>query len=113
MRDSSLLNEANEIRSGFQCYCFSEADYVIAEDVEDAWKVWCECTAEKREDYECECIPGCGCNPEELAPDQEISIWCDSKGEPDEPGNGALLLKHTAAFWIAKMGRGFLCSSEW
>ena len=29
-----------------------ECDWVVAESTEDAWKVWCESTGEKREDYE-------------------------------------------------------------
>ena len=41
-----------------------------------------------------------------------IGIWCDAKGDPDEPdGDGNDRIEKTAAEW-AKRGRGFLCSED-
>jgi len=93
--------------SGFQCYCFSHADKVIAEGLDDAWTIWCEHTGESKEDYvEYD-------NPRLMRLDEKITIWCEKDGNISEPGNGAIPLSYTVAFWIAMEGRGFLCSTEW
>ena len=93
------------------------ADSVVAESVEDAWKVWEETTGEKRSDYEDE---------EWLdLPDKELltiryehdtyndlytekpagaAVWWD---------DGVEFVKATCSAWARLTGRGWLCSSEW
>ena len=84
---------------------FEGCDWVIAEDVDDAWKVWTEYCGEKREDYETEA----GDFWEELPDDKEISITFDDYDEHAFPNPQ----KKTCAEWIKEKGRGFLCSTEW
>lgn len=83
-------------------------DYVIAEDVDDAWVQWSEHTGEEREDYDDgEKVW------EEWPPDKMLPIWCDANGaicEVDE--DGGELVGKKGAEWIAKEGRGWLASTE-
>jgi len=92
--------------SGFQVYKVGDADTVIAESADDARRAWCEFTGEDldacREEHEITPVD----------PDKVIGIWCDSTGKIAEPGHGAAVIRFTAAMWVAREGRGFLCSSE-
>jgi len=77
-------------------------DTIIAEGIDDAWKVWEKHCGEKREDYE----PGSGNFWEELSDETELSIHDDDHPLPNPQ-------KKTCAEWIKINGRGFLCSTEW
>ena len=91
--------------------CFTnDTDTVIADDIEDAWVVWCGHTGELREDYDAED----GWAWEEIPLDKELTIWCDWEGIPDTPDTDGVEEKtKTVAQWIESMGRGFLCSTEY
>ncbi len=89
----------------WRVYEIGEADTIIAAGIDDAWTVWSEHTGERRQDYEGQI--------EELPMDAEIGIWCDTEGQPAEPGGDNRLIKLSAAEWIDRVGRGFLCSSEY
>jgi len=80
-------------------------DWVVAADVDDAWLAWTEHTGESREDYEDDWVW------DEVGPDEELGIWCDTKGDPCEVDeDGSEIVAKTAAQW-AERGRGFLCST--
>lgn len=82
-----------------------DADTVIATDIIDASIVWSEQMGGEPEDHEVEW--------DQIPPDQEITIWCDSDGEPGDPGEcGTEQLTKTAAQWAIDRGRGFLCTTE-
>ena len=88
----------------------NDTDTVIAKDVDDAWVVWSEHTGEDREDYD----DPYGWSWKEMPGTEELSIWCDSAGDPDTPeSDGVELMAKTVAEWIAAQGRGFLCSTEY
>jgi hypothetical protein len=92
--------------SGYQVYKVGDADIVIAESAEDARLVWCEVTGEDLE----ACYEEHEVTP--VDPEKVIGIWCDKDGKIAEPGHGAAVARLTAAMWVAREGRGFLCSSE-
>ena len=82
-------------------------DWVIAIDKADAWHEWHLHTGESPDDYAAEM------EPMELPPDEVLTIWCDSNGNPSEiDGDGCEPVKQTAGDWAIKRGRGFLCSTE-
>lgn len=86
----------------------NKTDWVIAADVDDAWRAWEEHSGEERADYDTEWTW------DQLAPTHEITIWCDAEGDPCEPEeDGSDLITRAAAEWIAAQGRGFLCSTEY
>lgn len=84
----------------------NDVEWVIAADIDDAWEAWSEHTGGERPDCETEwdwveCDPG-----------SELRIWCDSDGDPCEPGeDGSALVTKKAVQWVER-GRGFLCSTE-
>ena len=82
-------------------------DTVIAYDVDDAWTVWSEQSGEDRDDYETYD------DPVLLPDDKTLSIWCDADGIAEPNGDGADTVERTCAEWIAREGRGFLCSTEY
>jgi len=73
-------------------------DAVIAENKEDAWKVWEEHIGEKREDYS-------SGDMVELFPNYELPIARGSSGDWSET--------YPVKVWIEMYGRGFLGSSEY
>jgi len=86
----------------------NKTNWVIAADVEDAWRVWSEKSGEEREDYEDDWTW------EEVPTGDELAIWCDAGGIPCDPEeDGSELLTKTAAQWVEEHGRGFLCSTEY
>jgi len=98
--------------------CFENgADTVIAESVEDAWKVWCETTGEDREDYEdMEWL---------IKPDDRLitiryeeRVYSDLFDRLPEGGvakehEGIEIVTATYGAWANLKGRGWLCSTEW
>ena len=81
----------------------NEVDMVVARNLAEAQRLWSEITCGDVDADEWHMV----------ADDYEFSIWCDENGVPDEPGPLTRLFKRTAAEWAAKMGAGFLCSSEY
>ena len=83
-----------------------DVDKVVAYSPDDAWLVWCAET---------------GSDPEEdgaarffqMPDDETIFIWCID-GKPCEHGElGGAPIKLTCREWADRVGRGFLCSSEY
>ena len=86
---------------------FAGCEWVIAASKEDAVKVWCEFTgvdeeiAEDEED-----------DWEQLPDDQIFKMWCDPEtGKPGEIGEGQLV-ERPCLYWIEKMGRCYLGTTE-
>jgi hypothetical protein len=81
-------------------------DTVVAASVEDAKAVWIAFTGATENSFDPE-------NWEEIPNDRVIGIWCDADGKPTEiEGDGATLVRRTAAEWATSNGRGFFCSTE-
>lgn len=76
-------------------------DSVVAESVDDAWKVWEEYSGESRADYE-KAYPLKAVHDEEL-----ILLLVENRGN-----DAYIRVQATAAEWCQGNGRGFLCSTE-
>ena len=87
--------------SDLHVFC-NGTDKVIATDIEDAWAAWCETTGESREAYSGETWAW-----EQMPDDASLPIMRDP--ESGDRTKDTL----TCAEWVAKDGRGFLCSTEW
>jgi len=81
----------------------NEVDILIARDIGDAWQIWQEHTGESDESYREELY--------QMPDDAPIGIWWDGE-KIAELGQGEVLTL-TAAEWVAREGRGFLCSTEY
>lgn len=83
----------------------SECDWVVAESLDDAFKVMLEHTGETRKDleeYDADYF-------EQLADDHKVSIIDDG----DLPSAEWTRTTKTCAEWAKSDGRGFLCSTEY
>lgn len=82
-----------------------DCEWIVARDAEDAAAIWCETS-------------GCDREPEDgfdlLPDDSALSIWCDmDTGKPDEiDGDNCELVTLTCAEWAARLGRGYLGTTE-
>lgn len=86
-------------------YVFTAAhDYVIATSPEDAHAAYCEHLVEDEDAFDWL----------RLGDDTELTIWCDrddgSIAAIDD--DGAEPVTRTAAEWVERCGRGWLCSTE-
>ncbi|NUP08379.1 MAG: hypothetical protein HOW73_20205 [Polyangiaceae bacterium] len=87
-----------------------DTDCVIARDVHDAVAVMRETYGEGYEPPNHDGV----IELEQLADDAELTIWADPNGDVGEPhADGNALLTQPCSAWIAKRGRGFLCSTEY
>jgi hypothetical protein len=86
-------------------HCFTDdCDTCVASSIEDAEAVMREYGITEHD-------PECWERVEDAT---EITIHCDSLGQPAIPGDpGVEPITKTAAEWVASRGRGFLCTSEW
>lgn len=81
----------------------NECDHYVAEDLDDAWKVFEELTLCKRADHEPD-------DPiEEVPGDKKLKILCDEDGHPSDSGT---VIERTIAEWAEREPRGMLCSTE-
>lgn len=81
----------------------NDHETIVAESIDDAVVIWAEYTG-----YECLTLEDT--HLELVESDKVIPIWCNAKGEPDEPeAEGVLVLRRTAAEWARQRGRGLLC----
>lgn len=81
------------------------ADCVIAASPADAHAVWCKTMGAENSDVEWE----------QCADDDTLTVWCGKEnGEICEPyGDNAHEVTLTHREWVAREGRGFLCSTEY
>ena len=87
-------------------FTLGDIDWVVAEDLEDAWKVYVEHNGGKREDFE-------GDEMEEVPADKPLTIWCGPNGHPGESHvEGNARVTQQASKWAAQEPRGFLASTE-
>ena len=83
-----------------------ETEWVIAADEDDAWRVREDHTGEERDDFGETWW-------KELAPTDMLEIFVDADGDPTDPSeDGATTMNLSAAEWIARRGRGWLCTTE-
>ena len=92
-------------------------DHVVAESIDDAWRVWCETTGESRDDYG-DMEWGAESDGEPLTIRYEDGDYADLYSERPEGATvetKGLLELITATFgaWAKLVGRGWLCSSEY
>jgi len=82
-------------------------EWVIAHTQDDAWRAREEQTGEERDDFRDNWWV-------ELKPHDQLEIYVDpDDGVPTDPeDSGARPLTLTAAEWVARRGRGWLCTSE-
>ena len=88
-------------------YTLDENECIVAEDRDDAWKVWTEeVGGGPPSDFED------GVDAMDEVPDGRIiTVWVDASGVPCEHGSGTME-KRTATEWVAKLGRGLAFMSE-
>jgi hypothetical protein len=80
-------------------------EWVIAPDVAVAAHQWHLQIGDDPEDYDFTWTA--------LEPTEPLTIWCDDDGTPGEvDGDGCDRVTLTAAEWVAKIGLGYLASSE-
>jgi hypothetical protein len=90
-------------------FTVGDCDWVIAENVDDAWAVYVEHCGGKREDWS----EGEGYVMEEVRGDAPLVIWCGPDGHPGETHvDGNAKVTKSAEQWAAQEPRGFLCSTE-
>lgn len=80
----------------------NDVEWLIAGDREDLRALWREntgCTDEEFEEQEFYELPG----------ESKLRIICNEQGEIDDTGEP---LELTCAEWIAREGRGLLCTTE-
>jgi len=86
---------------------FAAVEWVIALSKEDAVRVWCEFTGvdeEVADDEEDDW--------EQLPDDKLFNMWVDPEtGKPGEIGEGQLVT-YPCSYWIEKMGRCYLGTTE-
>ena len=84
-----------------------DVDWVVAENVDDAWEVYLAHSGGEREDFD-------GQELEEVPGDEPLKIWCGDDGHPTEPhSDGSALVTQRAEQWAAQEPRGFLGSTEY
>lgn len=98
----ALLDAINAPYAGCRVYT-NGSDYMIASNVEEASKHWVDTYGPRDADDTWTWTI--------VAPDEPIGIWCNAQGEPTEIGEGECL-RLPAHEWIARLGRGPLCSME-
>jgi hypothetical protein len=82
-------------------------DWVIAENPEDAMKVYSEAIGSPVESEDEWCW-------EELPPEKSLKFWMDAAGNVSEPGvRGATLVSSTVTELIAKFGRSYVGSRDY
>lgn len=95
-------------------HVFSDhCEWVVAESLEDARAVLSEMgvgvpddSAESRDQF--------ADSWDQEDDSKELTIWCDSYGDPAEPfADGNVPVTLTFAEWAARRGRGYLCTTEW
>lgn len=87
----------------------SGSNWVIAYSAEDAAEAYADSIGEyMHEEYGSQLW-------EPIAATFRLRIWCDSSdGMPTEPGGSdAVEVELTCGEWVSRMGRGFLCTSEY
>ncbi len=81
-------------------------DTVIAESIEDAWKVWSKTTGQSKDEYQADYEND---EFEQVPDDKMMKIFMDDEGKISDSGNQAEM---TAAEWVKREGSGWLCSTE-
>ena len=87
----------------------SGSNWVVAHSEEDAAEAYADSIGEyMHEEYGAQLW-------EPLPEASRLRIWCDSSdGMPTEPrGSEAVEVNLTCGEWVSRMGRGFLCTSEY
>ena len=80
-------------------------EHIVARDLDDAKAIQRETTGIDRQTQD-------ECEWDQELDDKPIWIWWKD-GRASCPCDGGEKLELTAAEWVAKAGRGWLCSSEW
>ena len=87
----------------------SECDWVVAESVDDAYKVYQEHTGMSRAEVDEYICDGDDYYFEQLSDEHELPIIDDM----EVPQNERVRTVKTCAEWVKSDGRGFLCSTEY
>lgn len=98
---------------GLHVYHEGEADWYVAESVEEARRLYIEHNGYS-DPGDIESIQETLDAFKQLRDDRKLTIWCDANGAPCESReDGSSRVTKTCAEWAANASKGLLCSTEY